>query len=127
MKKTVKSEPHELISDEMSKTIIYTAEKIAISEGAENLTVRKILQSLDITNRVFYNRFHNIDEVLNLVYEGMVLKIRESITADFDPQRDFFEQVLSPEQNKFRLKEITDQLHRDAGYRLAHVINQIFK
>ena len=32
-----------------------------------------------------------------------------------------------PEQNKFRLKEITDQLHRDAGYRLAHVINQIFK
>jgi hypothetical protein len=32
-----------------------------------------------------------------------------------------------PEQNKLRMKEITDQLHIEAGYRLAHVINQIFK
>ena len=32
-----------------------------------------------------------------------------------------------PEKNKFRMKEITDELHRDAGFRLAHVINQIFK
>ena len=32
-----------------------------------------------------------------------------------------------PERNKYRLKEINDQLQRDAGYRLAHVINQIFK
>lgn len=95
MKKTSKTERNELISDEMSKIIIDTAEKIAIAEGAENLTVRKILQSLSITNRVFYNRFHNIDEVLNLVYEGMVIKIRESITSDFDPQADFFEQVLN--------------------------------
>ena len=32
-----------------------------------------------------------------------------------------------PEQNKLRMKEITDQLHIEAGYRLAHIINQIFK
>jgi hypothetical protein len=32
-----------------------------------------------------------------------------------------------PEQNKLRIKEITDQLYIDAGYRLAHFINQIFK
>lgn len=32
-----------------------------------------------------------------------------------------------PEQNKFRMKEISDKLLRDAGYRLAHFINQIFK
>lgn len=32
-----------------------------------------------------------------------------------------------PDENKFRLKEITDKLFRDAGYRLAHIINQIFK
>ena len=32
-----------------------------------------------------------------------------------------------PEKNKFRMKEITDKLHRDAGFRLASVINQIFK
>ena len=32
-----------------------------------------------------------------------------------------------PEQNKLRIKDITDQLYIDAGYRLAHFINQIFK
>lgn len=32
-----------------------------------------------------------------------------------------------PQSNKLRLKEINDRLHRDAGYRLAHFINQIFK
>lgn len=32
-----------------------------------------------------------------------------------------------PEQNKLRLKDITDELHRNAGFRLAYIINQIFK
>jgi hypothetical protein len=32
-----------------------------------------------------------------------------------------------PEQNKFRMKEIVDQLYIEAGIRLAYVINQIFK
>lgn len=32
-----------------------------------------------------------------------------------------------PEQNKFRMKEISDKLLCDAGYRLAHIVNQIFK
>ena len=32
-----------------------------------------------------------------------------------------------PEQNKLRLKEITDDLRVKAGYRLAYVMNQIFK
>ena len=98
-----KNEQHELITDEMSRTIINTAEKIAIAQGAENLTVRMILQSLGITNRVFYNRFHNIDEVLNLVYEGMVLKIRESISSDFDPSGDFFDQVLNVVTNTLEM------------------------
>lgn len=32
-----------------------------------------------------------------------------------------------PERNKFRQKEISDKLIMQAGYRLAHIINQIFK
>ena len=32
-----------------------------------------------------------------------------------------------PERNKFRMKEITDKLFRDAGYRLAYIMNHIFK
>lgn len=84
----------ELIVDEMSQTIVETAERIAVNEGADKLNVRRILQELEITNRVFYNRFHNIDEVLNIIYENTVLKIRESIRTKFDPEEDFFAQVI---------------------------------
>jgi hypothetical protein len=41
-----------------------------------------------------------------------------------DPSKDYHE---LPEQNKLRMKEITDEMLVKAGYRLAHVMNQIFK
>ncbi len=84
----------EMIQDEMSDIIIDTAETIALSNGAEKVTVRKILQHLEITNRVFYNRFHNIDEVLNIVYKNIVLKMRSSALCEFDPNGDFFQQII---------------------------------
>lgn len=84
----------QMIRDEMSCAIVRAAEQIAMEAGAEKVTVRKILQTLHITNRVFYNRFRNVEEVLNIVYENMVLKIRQSITSGFDPEQDFFTQVI---------------------------------
>lgn len=83
-----------LICDEMSEEIVRTAEQIVIHTGAENITVRRILQTMGITNRVFYNRFRNIGEVLDIVYESMILKIRDSITAKFNPEGDFFEEII---------------------------------
>lgn len=83
---------HALIRDEMSEEIITTAQQIALTSGAAALNVRKILKALNITNRVFYNRFHNIDEVLDIIYENTVLKVRESILR-FDPSKDFFTQI----------------------------------
>ncbi len=88
-----RSESGKLIRDEMSDKIIDTAEEIAVESGTEGLTVRKILRSLGITNRVFYNRFHNIGEVLEKVYEKTVLKARNCITAKNDAKKDFFENV----------------------------------
>jgi len=88
------SNNQELIRDEMSQAIIAAAGEIAIASGAEKVTVRKILQTLGITNRVFYNRFHNINEVLNIVYENMVLKMRENTFSGFDPDGDFFQQII---------------------------------
>ena len=82
-----------LIRDEMSQRIVNTAEDIVTENGAHTVTVRKILQTLGITNRVFYNRFHNIDEVLAMVYKSMIPKIRESISTKIDESKDFFEQV----------------------------------
>ena len=89
----MKEKEQVLIQDEMSDRIIDTARQIAITQGTENINVRRILQTLGITNRVFYNRFRNIDEVLKIVYLDTVLKMRESIAENFDPEGDFFQQV----------------------------------
>ncbi len=89
---TVTDEKSALISDEMSQKIIDTAAVMLTEQGAADITVRKILQKMNITNRVFYNRFHNIDEVLEIVYGNTILKIRECLRK-FDPQNDFFEQA----------------------------------
>lgn len=83
-----------LICDEMSDKIIQTAESIVTSSGADSLTVRKILQTLGITNRVFYNRFRNIGDVLKIVYTNTVLKMRECFVTDFEGKTDFFERVM---------------------------------
>ncbi len=84
----------ELISDAMSVRIIETAEQLATAEGAHTVTVRKILQTLGITNRVFYNRFRNVEQVLEAVYEGMSLKVRHDILSAYDESTDFFEYVM---------------------------------
>ena len=84
----------DLIYDEMSEKIIETATQFALSEGAHNLNVRKILKKLGITNRVFYNRFHNIEEVLGIISEKSIMEVRKSLTFHFDESRDFFEQVM---------------------------------
>ena len=59
----------ELITDEMSKIITGVVERMATEDGAHTVTVRRVLDELGITNRVFYNRFHNIDEVLQIIYK----------------------------------------------------------
>lgn len=85
---------NELIHDIMSEEILKVAEEIATTEGAHNLNVRKILKRLDITNRVFYNRFHNIEEVLEIISTESILKVRTSLNFHFDEKRDFFEQIM---------------------------------
>lgn len=84
----------DLICDEMSQKIIETATHLVVSEGAHNLNVRKILNELGITNRVFYNRFHNLEEVLGIISEKSIMEVRKSLTFHFDESRDFFEQLM---------------------------------
>ena len=91
---TARIERDVLISDEMSAKIIQTAEQIGSAEGAHTVTVRKILQALGITNRVFYNRFRNVDEVLEAVYERMILRVRRDVISEYDEKSDFFEYVM---------------------------------
>lgn len=107
------TETAELIDDGMSQNIIDAAEKIAFTEGAEEVTVRKILRALDITNRVFYNRFHNIEEVLTVVYRRTCIRMRESILSKFDPEGDYFAQIADIVADTLRL-----------SYRLKMGLNQ---
>ena len=83
-----------LIADGMSDRIVETAKNLVTLQGVSNLTVRRILKELNITNRVFYNRFHNIEEVLDVVYKNTTLKMRESIADELDYSIDFFEHVM---------------------------------
>ncbi len=83
----------QLIRDEMSGKIVDEAAGIALGEGAGEVTVRKIIRALGVTNRVFYNRFHNVEEVLGIVYQDMAVKMRRSIMERFDPEGDFFGQI----------------------------------
>ena len=82
-----------LIQDEMSQKIIDAVEEIAMEGGAATLTVTQILRKLDISNRVFYNRFPNIEEVLNIVYRNTIVKIRSALESPIDIMEDFFEYV----------------------------------
>ncbi len=83
----------ELIRDKMSDKIVKTAEEIVTVFGVGHLTVKKILQKLDITNRVFYNRFRNVDEVLDIVCKNMVQKVRSCMEFKPEKDADFFEHV----------------------------------
>ncbi len=87
------TEDTKLIHDEMSGKIVEAAASLALREGAGEVTVRKIIRELGVTNRVFYNRFHNVDEILRIVYQEMAVKMRQGILDHFDPDGDFWGQI----------------------------------
>ncbi len=92
-----------LISDEMSERIIDAAREIVTSEDAHSVNVRRILKKLDITNRVFYNRFHNIEEVLDVISQESILQVRKSLKFSFDKETDFFEQIMEEVEKTLRV------------------------
>lgn len=83
-----------LICDDISDEIIAVTERLAVRDGAKNVNVRRVLKEMNVTNRVFYNRFHNIDEVLEIVYKNAVIKMQDSVVSDIDINTDFFEYVI---------------------------------
>ncbi len=82
-----------LIADEMSEQIISVAEHMAMTSGAHTVNVRKILQELNITNRVFYNRFRNVEDVLDVVYQRVSEKIRDNLSWEGETCEEFFTHV----------------------------------
>lgn len=83
----------EKIHDGLSDEILACVERLARQRSAEKITVRDVLKAMDITNRVFYNRFHNMDEVLELLYQKMIRQVRESLNIPWREDTDFFTHV----------------------------------
>ncbi len=65
------------IQDEITEKILSTAKEIAQTEGMEQLSVKRILAEMKVSNRVFYNRFCNIEDVIEILYERMVFSLRD--------------------------------------------------
>ena len=82
-------ERQERIHDDISDQIVEIVARIAAAEGAHKVTVRKIITEMGVTNRVFYNRFANIDEVLRIVYRNAVVRMRENIKPEFHDRASF--------------------------------------
>lgn len=81
----------ERIHDEISEKIIGIVQRIAADEGAHKVTVKKIISELGVTNRVFYNRFANCDEVLRIVYKNAVEHMRETVKPEFHDKDSFLQ------------------------------------
>lgn len=79
----------ERIRDDISDQIVEIVSRIAEEEGAHKVTVKKIISELGVTNRVFYNRFANIDEVLRIVYHNAIVHMRENIKPEFHDRASF--------------------------------------
>ncbi|MBQ4095441.1 MAG: TetR/AcrR family transcriptional regulator [Oscillospiraceae bacterium] len=88
------NEKEKLITDEVSEEIVAVAERIARTDGVKNITVRRILKEMSVTNRVFYNRYHNINEVLEIIYRKAVIRMRESLQSQYDMRTQFYDYVM---------------------------------
>lgn len=82
------------IEDETTKEIIHTAKKIAQKEGLEQLSVKRILAEMKVSNRVFYNRFRNIEDVIELLYEQAVNSLREIIDLSLLEKDELYYETL---------------------------------
>ncbi len=80
------------IDDETTAKIIKTATEIVNERGVEKLTVSAIIRELKVSNRVFYNRFCNIHELLEVIYELSVMKMREVLeNSKWDESEDYID------------------------------------
>ena len=112
IKKEYKKKEKKIIKDEISNKIIETTAIIIRNEGITKLNVSKILKKLGISNRVFYNRFNNLEEVLEEVYNKIVIQIREKLNHEYDEKQDFFEYLLDLVENSLLLSyELKTQLN----------------
>lgn len=83
------------LQDKISQEIIDCVGKMVYKEGTTGISVRSVLKELNITNRVFYNRFRNIDEVLLIISQKIVKEMRQSILTPYDEKHNYHQYIIS--------------------------------
>lgn len=83
------------IEDDVSLKIIDTAMEIALEEGMASLTVSKIINRMGVTNRVFYNRFKDILDVITAIYDEVVHQLRSCFDVKYDGKQDLCEYITN--------------------------------
>lgn len=83
------------IEDEISLKIIDIAMEIALEEGIASLTVSKIINRMGVTNRVFYNRFKDILDVITAIYDEVVKQLRSCFDVKYDGKQDLCEYIMN--------------------------------
>ena len=78
------------LKDELTQAIIDVATKIAYADGVGEVTVKRIINELGVTNRVFYNRFANVNDVITVIYNNIVERIRMSMELKYKDGMDFY-------------------------------------
>ena len=79
------------LEDELTDQIVDVATKIAYTDGVAHISVKRIITELGVSNRVFYNRFKNIQDVLDIVYHRIVKQMRECINTEYDESTDYYD------------------------------------
>ena len=79
------------LEDELTDKIVDVATKIAYEDGVSQINVKRIITELGVSNRVFYNRFKNIQDVLDIVYHRIVEQMRECIKTEYDESCDYYD------------------------------------
>ena len=84
----MENKPSVIIKDSVSDEIIELTEDLVIKQGVKTLNVRMLMNKMGKSTRVFYNRFRNIEEVLNIVYKKVVIKMRDNLRDVASEGRD---------------------------------------
>lgn len=82
------------LADKTSQRIIKAVKKLVYKEGASSINVRRVLKELHISNRIFYNRFQNIEEALLAVSQQIITEMRVCIIKPYNPKQDYYKYLL---------------------------------
>ena len=77
------------IQDEVCDQIMTVTKELVDIHGASNITVKMVINKMGVTNRVFYNRFPNIETVLISIYNDIVLKMRDCLKSKYNYKTHF--------------------------------------